>query len=132
MFLFAVITEGLGVKNWMTFDPQLSREKSNSPENYALFFFIATMITFGTGTLQWFFRQVSKKYPLPTTTFIDLLTVCNLSLLMFDDYWHGYYLHGKSPYGMAEINAHKLRQNMHNESRGKAQYRGIAHTEPEL
>jgi len=75
---------------------------------------------------------VSKRYPLPTTTFIDLLTVCNLSLLMFDEQFKGYYLHGKSPYGMAEINAYKLRENLHKEGRGKAQFRGVSHTEPEL
>lgn len=105
LLLFALITEGLGLKEWVTYDPDLTTEYTNSPHNYALFFFLTAMITFSTGLVQYMLRQASKKHPLPTVEFVDLCTVCNISVLMFNESFHGYYLHGKSPYGMSEISS---------------------------
>jgi len=45
---------------------------------------------------------------LPYQNFVDLCSMTNISLLMFDETFHGYYIHGRSPYGQAEISTEKL------------------------
>lgn len=55
-----------------------------------------------------------------------------MSLLMFDESLHGYYIHGRSPFGQAEITQEQLRHNLHFEGTGKAQMRGITDEDPDL
>ena len=38
----------------------------------------------------------------------------NISVLMFDETFHGYYIHGRSPYGQAEISTEKLQKAIKN------------------
>lgn len=51
---------------------------------------------------------------------------------MFDERLHGYYIHGKSPFGQAEITQEEMRNNLFFESTGKAQIRGITNDDPDL
>lgn len=57
--------------------------------------------------------------------FVDLCTVANISMIMFNEELRGYYIHGKSPSGGADVSAEKLRLNIVNEKQGKATIRGI-------
>ena len=38
-------------------------------------------------------------FPLKIEEFIDLCSVTNISLLIFNNSFHGYYIHGRSPFG---------------------------------
>jgi meckelin len=51
---------------------------------------------------------------------------------MFDENLHGYYIHGRSPFGQAEISQEEIRKNLYFESTGKAQMRGILNEDPDL
>jgi len=44
---------------------------------------------------------------------------------MFDETFHGYYIHGRSPYGQAEVSMEKLALALEFEASGKAHIRGM-------
>jgi hypothetical protein len=46
--------------------------------------------------------------------------------------YHGYYIHGRSPYGQAEVSIEMLKLALDFEESGKAHMRGISETEPEM
>jgi meckelin len=41
-------------------------------------------------------------WPLPIENFIDLCSVSNISIIIFDEALHGYYIHGMNPLGQSE------------------------------
>jgi hypothetical protein len=44
---------------------------------------------------------------------------------MFNENYQGYYIHGKSPLGAADVSSEKLRLNLEAESQGEGAVRGI-------
>lgn len=92
--------EGFGWRYLSTHDPDFTKKKFNSPENYVLNFFVTTIIIYAIGIGQYIFRYLIKfKFPLKIEELTDLCSICNISLLLFDNSFHGYYIHGRSPYG---------------------------------
>jgi meckelin len=57
--------------------------------------------------------------PLPFEEFTDLCAISNISVLMFDSDFRGYYIHGRSPYGQAEVSATDLAKSLEYESLGQ-------------
>jgi meckelin len=57
--------------------------------------------------------------------FIDLCSVANISVFIFDQTRHGYYIHGRSPHGMTDVNMKDLLMNLHRESHGMSGRRGL-------
>lgn len=83
--------------------------------------------------LQYGGRYLIKRwFPLKTEEFTDLCSVTNISVLIFDDSYGGYYIHGRSPYGQTESSAELLRRSLEQEARGKGQIRGLSPEEPDL
>lgn len=101
--IYIFIMEGFGLKYYSTYDPDFDRTSNsvnNSPYNYVLQFFFTTIIMFAIGVAQYMAKYVLKfKFPLLIENFVDLCSVCNISVLIFDHSFHGYYIHGRSPYG---------------------------------
>ena len=52
--------------------------------------------------------------------------------MMFDNNFHGYYIHGRSPFGQAEVSAQSLEMALEFESTGKAHMRGMTEQLPDL
>ncbi len=75
---------------------------------------------------------LSRPFSLPHTNFVDLCSMCNISVLMFDETFHGYYIHGRSPYGQAEISTEKLLKALNFEAAGQATIRGISDEDPDM
>jgi meckelin len=133
LVIYALIMEGIGVTNWINANPDLTIQKQDSPRNYALFMFVTTLIVYGLGVIQYLFNFIMMPCKPPATTeFVDLCSICNISILMFDENLHGYYIHGRSPFGQAEISQEDIRKNLYFESTGKAQMRGITNEDPDL
>ena len=133
MILYGFFMQGVGLKYWDAHDPDLDTTETNSPRNFALFFFVTTIVIYAIGLVQYSFAQLLRPFkPLRTEEFVDLCSVCNISVLMFDDTFQGYYIHGVSPYGYAEISAENLRKSLEFEASGKAQIRGISVDDPNL
>jgi meckelin len=133
LIAYAVIMEGFGLTYWVTHDPDLTTEDTDSPRNFVLFFFVTAIVIYGVGMVQYagnFVLSILK--PNKITEFVDLCSICNISFLIFDESLHGYYIHGRSPYGQAEISQEKLRKALQFEGTGKAQMRGITAEDPDL
>ena len=100
LIIYALIMEGIGLTNWVNHDPSLTSHTESSPRNFALVFFVTTLVIYGIGVVNYAVVYVLKMcYPLQTTEFVDLCSICNMSILMFDESLHGYYIHGRSPFG---------------------------------
>ena len=92
--------EGFGLKYWTSHDPDLKTYETDSPQNYVLFFFVSTIIIYGLGIIMYGMQYALKgTFPLRHDEFVDLCSICNMSVLMFDESFHGFYIHGRSPYG---------------------------------
>lgn len=116
---YALIMEGFGVKYWSTHDPNLTRTDLSSPENYPLNFFVTAIVIYAIGVIQYAIKYMCKfKFPLKYEEFVDLCSIVNISVLMFDETFHGYYIHGRSPYGQAETSTKKLRLALESEGKG--------------
>ena len=126
--------EGFGLKYWITHDPELSTEANTSQSNFVLFFFVTTILIYGIGVTQYALKQLYGKITGGTSTqnFVDLCSVLNISVLMFDETFGGYYIHGSSPYGSTEISTEKLRLALRSEEIGKGQMRGLTLDDPDL
>lgn len=77
--------------------------------------------------------QMSFAYyqPPPYIDFIDLCSVTNISVIIFNEDLNGYYIHGKSPMGAADVTSLQLRLNLEKEAMGNANIRGM-HNSPAL
>lgn len=119
LLLYALLMEGVGFRNMTSSDPELYLTPNKSPQNYCMFFFLTVCIIYGTGLIQYGLRNAMRSPhllgPLKTESFVDLATISNISVMMFDINMHGHYIHGKSPYGASEISSEQMRKNLHAE-----------------
>lgn len=106
--------------------PNLNRQ-NNSPLNRILGYFITTFILLMCGFCHIVLRKILENIliPHPKTDFIDLLSVANMSVFILDQSLHGYYIHGQSPSGKADMNVDELLKTLEEEGQGKVRNRGI-------
>mmetsp|Transcript_18337 Transcript_18337/g.28161 ORF Transcript_18337/g.28161 Transcript_18337/m.28161 type:complete len:136 (-) Transcript_18337:426-833(-) len=71
------------------------------------------------------------KWPHDYTNFMDLCSVANISIIIFNEDLQGYYIHGKSPNGHADVSSEKLRLQLENEAHGNSSFRGICASLPD-
>ncbi|CAF1256162.1 unnamed protein product [Adineta steineri] len=57
--------------------------------------------------------------------FIDLCSVSNISVFILDQYYHGYYIHGRSPHGKTDVNIKEIIMNLHREENQTIGTRGL-------
>jgi meckelin len=116
-----------------TYSPNFATQDTFSPDNYVLKFFVTVVIIYTIGSLQYVVKQLLKQiFPLKHEEFTDLCSICNISVLMFDNSFHGYYIHGRSPYGQSDVGLDILTKSLLYEEGGKAQQRGLILDEPDL
>ena len=95
-------------------------KRTNSEENWVIFFFVSTLVMYVIAGVQYGGRYLIKKwFPLKNEEFTDLCSISNISVLLFDDSLGGYYIHGRSPYGYTEISSEQLRRSLEQEAAGK-------------
>lgn len=56
---------------------------------------------------------------MPYEDFVDLCAISNISLIIFDEALHGYYIHGMNPFGQAEGSLQYIESVFEKESRCK-------------
>ena len=49
LLMYGLFMEGFGLKYWDAYDPDFNRDATNSPRNFALFFFVTTIVIYGIG-----------------------------------------------------------------------------------
>lgn len=100
LIVYAFFMDGLGWRYLANQTPELETKESSSPYNYVLNFFVTAIILHIIGVVQYILRYAIKLWnPLPVEEFTDLCAISNISVLMFDSDFRGYYIHGRSPYG---------------------------------
>jgi meckelin len=57
--------------------------------------------------------------------FIDLCSVSNISIFILDLNHHGYYIHGRSPHGLTDVNIKDILMNFHREKNRMSGTRGL-------
>jgi meckelin len=104
LLIFLVIVNGFGFENYNQMEVELNREKTGASENYILSFFIVFFILFGVGSINYFIRVTfAQWFPPPYIDFVDLCSMANISIIIFNEELNGYYIHGKSPSGSADV-----------------------------
>ena len=94
-------------------EADLSTSESKSPENYALNFVVITLVIFGIGVIKFAVESlISPIFAPDYVNFVDLCSVANISVIMFNEELNGYYIHGKSASGAADVSSEKLRLNL--------------------
>lgn len=132
LLLFLVIAEGFGLKYYATMEPDLKRVASDSPTEYVLNFFVIFLVIFGIGILNQVILFITSPFNPPDyVDFVDMCSIANISIIMFDNELKGYYIHGKSSTGNADVSSEKLRLSIENEIQGNATIRGIHPSYPD-
>ena len=102
-------------------EPEMIMTKKETQINYALQFFVTTCIVFFVGSIDYGIQHMlAIKWPADYVSFVDLCSVANISVIMFDNDLKGHYIHGKSPMGSADVSSEKLILALEAERVGKA------------
>jgi len=118
--------------HWNQFAQQVPNVEwvEKSPENLLLRHFVGTFILFICGICQYIFmRLIQFIIPMKKIEFLDLCSVANISVFLLESSLHGYYIHGQSPLGKADINLTELLQFLEEEGKGKIRGRGLTEDE---
>ena len=127
-----MLIEGCKFKNFAKMQPFISIEDSSTSENYVLNYFVVTCIIFAEGWIMYSLQLILAIFRPPDyLNFIDLCSVTNISIIIFDESLSGYYIHGKTSTGNADVSTRQLRLNLESESTGKGNIRGIHDSYPE-
>ena len=98
-----------------------------SENNYILRHCITTSVIGIVGACMFLFRFLVHCWlPYKETEFVDLCSVANISVFILNEKLHGYYVHGKSIYGKADLNLWQLYQNLDSEGQNLQKERGIS------
>lgn len=101
---------------------------NNNNNNIALDFANTVIFWVIAAVIQWVWRfGVYERFigePV-ATKFVDLCTVCNISVFIMMENHKGYYLHCKSPFQCAECRMEELLKNLEREGRGLSTARSL-------
>ena len=109
-------------------NPKISKqtEVDDAPTNFILRHFLASIIIMVCGLADLILTKLLQIWlPLKKQEFLDLCSVANISVFILDDILHGYYLHGMSPIGKADVNYDELLQFLKAEGSGHMRNRGL-------
>lgn len=114
--------------NWYRREQQIPADKKvdEAPVNFVLRNFIASIIVLASCSIELVLARLLKIWiPLKKQEFMDLCSVSNISVFILDELLHGYYIHGKSPNGKADVNYDELFNFLSIEGGGTMASRGL-------
>lgn len=115
------------------YQPTVNFNNTRSPESYVLAYFLFTLVIMVTGVTLYLLRYIiAFLFPLRYMDFVDLCSVANVSIFIFDEKFHGYYIHGESPSNSSDVTIGELKRALDNESEGNAAKRGLTAKNPNL
>ncbi|OMJ90235.1 hypothetical protein SteCoe_7436 [Stentor coeruleus] len=129
LFIFVFFLDGLGWDELSLAQPNSDvgfTTSNTSPRNPVLRYFLTCSLLLIIGYTQYVVKKVLSLWiATPIQNFIDLCAVANISVMVLDEYLHGYYIHGVSPNGYAELGLDELLESLHKEAAGRSRTRGI-------
>ena len=116
LLVYTYLMQAEGWAHWSNYDPAMNSTKTASPRSQILYFFFSVCLLAILGFLQYVGRHMLKcLFPLKSEDFVDLCAITNTSIFIFDQDVHGYYIHGESPLGQADVSAKALKENLDHE-----------------
>ena len=113
---------------WDRKEYQVPRDEmvQNAPINFVLRNFIASIIVLASASVELVLVRLLQIWlPLKKQEFMDLCSVSNISVFILDGLLHGYYIHGLSPIGKADVNYDELFTFLNVEGAGTMRNRGL-------
>ncbi|VDM99868.1 unnamed protein product, partial [Thelazia callipaeda] len=88
---------------------------------------IISSIYLAVSIFQWIFRVIiiERLFFDPFHSMIDLCSIANISILTLTHSLHGYYIHGRSVHGEADIDMARMNRNLHKEQENLCAKRGL-------
>lgn len=126
---FVFFWVGLGWEHVVKAEPDLSVTPDDKKVvNILLELFFAGVLFFSIGYVQLGIHRFMSKTPegSAVTGFVDLCTLANVSILMFDEESHGYYVHAQAPWGSSDIPLVELSRELSQEDNPRG--RGLKHS----
>jgi meckelin len=124
---------GEGWEGWAAQDPDFNEFVTDSWINHYLKFSIICILLLSIGFVQIMMKRIfSFLVPLDMDNFVDLCSITNISVFIFDQRIHGYYIHGVSPWGEADVTLKELDGFLVKEMKGESTSRGLLSTNPNL
>lgn len=104
------LLEGLGLEYLATAQPDSSLDQDSAPIHIVLQYPVHVFFFALLGGLQLLYTQgiVHRFVADKVSDFIDLLSIANISVFIFDQRLHAFYLHGRTVQPTAETNLHTL------------------------
>jgi hypothetical protein len=129
--LYTVIMCGYNYENLASMNTYPVRDIGESPLNYVLKYFLSSFLLIVIGGGYYVIRKlIVLKMPTPVMNFADLCSIANISILIFESFCHGYYIHGLNPVGIAEGTTEDLKEMLEKESKGNSRGRGLLINDP--
>ncbi|TPX38641.1 hypothetical protein SeLEV6574_g07708 [Synchytrium endobioticum] len=125
------LVEGCRIRYVATPQPDiydLTRSETLSP---VMLFGINSLIWLLVGIVLLLIRTLvyERFYRHPLLQFVDLCSVSNVSVLLFDEPWHGYYIHGRSVHSYADTDMADLYRQLKKEESNVVPRRGLNDTD---
>ena len=114
--------------NWYRREHAVPRDDrlDEAPINFVLRNFIASIIVLASVSIELVVVKILQTWlPLKKQEFMDLCSVSNISVFILDEYLHGYYIHGLSPFLKADVNYDELFGYLNQEGTGSVRSRGL-------
>lgn len=103
LLFVGLFLEGLKWSNLKYMVPSTQVKDVTGTENVVLSYFINSFLYLVIALGQIYLRRLVRIWwSLPAEDFVDLCCLSNISIFIFDEALHGYYIHGKNPLGKAE------------------------------
>jgi meckelin len=136
LFWLVFFLIGLGQENVATMQPNVGNlAANNSPINPWLRFGNTVFWWLVLSAAQWLWKfLVYERFFSETkeTWFIDFATLAKISIFCFDEPFHGYYLHCRSPYQHADGTMADLQQMLERETQGMTTDRSLDSNFPDV
>jgi len=126
LFLVLLFLKGLDLEYLATPQPS-SSDKTPGPTNWTLDFAVAVFFWIVSALAQVLYKKVMFHFGEdPCANFVDLLSLANISVIIFDSRYHGYYLHGRSVHQYADATMQEMATQLKMEEEGQVFKRGLA------
>ncbi|KAJ3177953.1 Meckelin [Gaertneriomyces sp. JEL0708] len=127
------LLEALGLRYTATEQPDLN-DLSPGPTNPLLLFCIDSLLLLALALTQYVFHRLAYErfYKNPLMDLFDMCSLANISILMLDEWGHGYYVHGRSVHGIADTNLAELNEYLKREEMDLVPKRGLGGTDDQI
>ncbi|XP_045605694.1 meckelin [Procambarus clarkii] len=131
LFLTLLFLKVFGFENLAAADPDSSFSPNNgnynSPQSYVCRFTVSMTVYALIAAVQWIFRVafIERYVQNKLQQIIDLCSIANISIFILEHKMYGYYIHGRSAHGYADVDMQSIYEQMKREEEDLCGHRGL-------